>query len=66
MFNGKYYFRHHDNQNISRKEALFIIWCALNGNHVDMGAFIICHLMEVAKTTSSNIIGGGCTITAIA
>jgi len=36
---------------------LFLIWCALTGTHADTEAFIIRHLVEVAKTTHENVIG---------
>ena len=46
--------------------TLFLLWCALSGTHVDIGAFILRHLTEVAKTTHENVISVGATITAIA
>jgi len=45
---------------------LFIIWCALSGTSIDTGAFIICHLTEVVKTTHKNVLSIGGTVTAIA
>ena len=41
------------------------MWCALSGTHVDIGAFILRHLTEVAKTTHENVISVGATIIAI-
>jgi len=38
----------------------------LSGTHVDIGAFILRHLIEMAKTTHENVISVGATITAIA
>ena len=40
-------------------KRLFHVWCVLTGTHADTGAFIICHMMEVAKTTHKNVIGVG-------
>jgi len=38
-------------QNVYQKGELFLLWCALSGTHVDIGAFILRHLTEVTKTT---------------
>ena len=43
-----------------------MIWCALTWTHADIGAFIIRHLVEVARTTYENVIGVVGTITAMA
>ena len=40
-------------------------WCVVTGTHADNGVFIICNLVEVAKTTHENVIGAGGTVTAI-
>ena len=50
-------FGHDDSQSMCRKVELFLLWCALTGTHVDIGVFIIRHLVEVAKTTYKNVIG---------
>ena len=55
-----------DSQNICRKTKLFLVWCALTGIHADTEAFIIRHIVEVAKTTHDNAIGVEGTSTAIA
>ena len=55
-----------DSQNVCRKGELFLLWCALFETHVDIGAFILRHLTEVAKTTHENVISVGATITTIA
>jgi len=59
-------FGRNDNQNVHRKGELFILCRALFATHVDIWAFILRHLTEVAKTTHENVIGVGATITAIA
>ena len=59
-------FGHCDCQNVCKKVAWFLIWCALSGMHVDIEAFLIPHLLEVAMTTHENVIGVGGTITTIA
>ena len=58
-------FDSNDNQNGCRKAELFIIWCALSGTPIDTGAFIICHLADVAKVSNKNVICIGGTVTAI-
>jgi len=50
-------FGFNDGQNLCQKVNLFLIWCELMDTYVDTGAFIICHLVEVAKTTHKNVIG---------
>ena len=57
--------RRNDSQNVCRKAELFLIWCALLSMHADPKAFIIRHLLEVAKTTYENVLGLGGTITVI-
>lgn len=59
-------FGRNDNQNGCRKAELFIIWCAMSGTPIDTGAFIIRHLVEVAKPSNRNVISVGGTVTAIA
>ena len=59
------HFRCHDSQSV-RKVELFIIWYALTDQHVDMDAFIISHLEQVAKTIHINVIDIGHTITSTA
>ena len=59
-------FGRNDSQNVCRKGELFLLWCALSGTHVDIGAFILRHLTKVAKTTYENVISVGASITAIA
>jgi len=49
-------FGRNDSQNIYRKAGLFLIWYTLAGTHVDTRAFIIRHLIKVAKTTHENVI----------
>ena len=49
-------FGRNDSQNVCQKGELFLLWCALSGTHVDIGAFILRHLTEVAKTTHENVI----------
>ena len=34
-------FGRNDSQNVCRKGELFLLWCALSGTHVDIGAFIL-------------------------
>ena len=48
-------FGRNDSQNVCRKRELFLLWCALFGTHVDIGAFILRHLTEAAKTTHENV-----------
>ena len=45
---------------------MFVIWCAISGTPMDTGAFIICHLADVAKVSSMNVISISGTVTAIA
>ena len=59
-------FGRNDSLNMCRKGELFMLWCALSGTHVDIRAFILRHLTEVAKTTHENVISVGATITTIA
>jgi len=55
-----------DSQNLCKKVELILIWCALTVTHANTRAFIIRHLLEVAKATHGNVIGVGGTITVIA
>jgi len=55
-----------DSQNFCRKGEFFLLWCTLSGTHVHVGAFVLPHLTEVAKTTHENVINMGTTITDIA
>ena len=48
-----------DSQNVYWKEELFLLWCALSSTHVDIGAFVLPHLTEVAKTTHGNVTSVG-------
>jgi len=50
-------FGRNDSHNVCNKAELFLIWCALIRTHRNTGAFIIRHLVEVAKTTHENVIG---------
>ena len=43
-------FGRSDSQNVCRKGELFLLWYALFGTHVDIEAFILRHLTEVAKS----------------
>lgn len=52
-------------KNVCQKVEPFLILCALMGTHVDTGAIIIRHLVEVGKTTHENVIGVEHTITTI-
>jgi len=58
-------FQRNDSHNVCRKVELFVIWYTLMGTCADTGAFIICYLMEVVKTTHKNVIGVGGTIMTI-
>ena len=63
---GNVIYGRNDSQNVCQKEELFLLWYALSRTHVDIGAFILRHLAEVAKATHENVISVGATITAIA
>jgi len=58
-------FGHNDSQNFCMKAKLFLTWCALIGTRADTKAFIIRHLVEMAKTLHENVIGVEGTNTAI-
>jgi len=54
---AKIIHRHYDSHNVCRKAELFIIWYALNGEHIDTGACILHPIVKVVKTTYNNVIG---------
>ena len=59
-------FKRNDSQNVCSRAELFLIWYAITRTHVNTGALISCHLVDVAKITHESVIGVGGTITVIA
>ena len=56
IFNDNIIFGRQDSQIVCKNAKLLIPWCALKREHIDIGGFILCCVMEVAKTTHYNVI----------
>lgn len=46
-------------------QQICIIWCDLNVEHIVTKVSILCHLVEVIKTTHNDVIGVGGVVTTI-